>query len=693
MKNISTSLFRLTVCAFGLLYAPMAQAQCGAGEHSVSLIVNTDDYGYEGYWELTPGTNACGLGTIASGGNTNVGCTAGSQNQTQAGYGNNLSITEGPWCLTENAFYTIHYRDDWGDGGFHFRILIDGMIAHEFYDAGLGTDFTFQVVLPPLHDVACMTFRNKTLVQGRYMQQNANALKVLVFNYGAETVNSVNLSYSIDGGTAVSAQIAGLSIAPYQGQVVSHPISWTPTADGLYNIQFRIDSVNGAIDEVSNNNSEIAEYEIGPGRLSILDSYLNGTPTSSLIASNSIALPTDLDFHPTLSRKQLWIINKGTENSGGTTVTINQTGEPNQTSELLQDGNAWHFMSLPTAIAFGANGNFGTAPGVFDANHTGTANAFTGPTLWSSDPDVYAQPSGGNGSHIDMLHESPNSQGMAWERDNVYWLFDGYNNDIVRYDFVNDHNPGNSDHSDAIVRRYSDVSVLKDANGTVSHLELDEEKQWLYVVDNGHQRIFRMNIETGSPSLTPPAYGPHEAMAEYESITGYDWENVVTTGLSDPAGIAIQGNRMVVSDHQTGEIILYDISVIPALELRRIATNAQGIMGICIGPDGKIYYVETTGNKVQRLDPDATPLAMNKVEEATLSIYPNPSNGSIRIQAGANGQHLTVEVYSLPGQLIQRFQTNSGQFNDLQLTNGTYLLRVLDQSGKELGKKRAIICR
>ena len=49
-------------------------AQCGANEASVSLEVETDDYGYEGYWELTPGNGTCGVNTIAWGGNEVVGC-------------------------------------------------------------------------------------------------------------------------------------------------------------------------------------------------------------------------------------------------------------------------------------------------------------------------------------------------------------------------------------------------------------------------------------------------------------------------------------------------------------------------------------------------------------------------------------------------------------------------------------------
>ena len=77
-------------------------------------------------------------------------------------------------------------------------------------------------------------------------------------------------------------------------------------------------------------------------------------------------------------------------------------------------------MSLPSGISFSTNGNFATSPSVFDANHNG-GTPFTGPSLWSSDPSIYAQPSGGNGSHIDMLHENPNALGIESEEKNIFY--------------------------------------------------------------------------------------------------------------------------------------------------------------------------------------------------------------------------------------------------------------------------------
>lgn len=66
---------------------------------------------------------------------------------------------------------------------------------------------------------------------------------------------------------------------------------------------------------------------------------------------------------------------------------------------------------------------------------------------------IYAEPSGGNGSHLDMLHESPYCQGIASETLNRFWVVDGNLGDIVMYDFKADHGPGNNDHADGVVHR------------------------------------------------------------------------------------------------------------------------------------------------------------------------------------------------------------------------------------------------
>ncbi len=339
-----------------------------------------------------------------------------------------------------------------------------------------------------------------------------------------------------------------------------------------------------------------------------LSSNLSLLPNFTIIADNSDRVngPQDLDFHPSPSREgELWIINKGTENAptfGGSTVTIYDAGETSQTSELRQDGNAWHFMSLPTAIAFGNgtyNGefNFATSTGVYDANHDG-GDFFTGPSLWSSDMDVYARPSGGNGSHLDMLHGSPYSMGIAHEEGNAYWVFDGYHQEIVRYDFVEDHGPGADYHGDAIIQRYPEVRVTRDPE-VPSHMVLDKSTGWLYICETSQSRILRLNINSGNVAQNLPLL--NEPLAEHSEIGNVEWEVFYDSDLEKPCGIDIVENRLFVSDFETGDIICYNVDT--KMELARITTDATEIMGIKVGPVGKIWYVDYAENEVVRVDP------------------------------------------------------------------------------------------
>jgi hypothetical protein len=654
-------------------------AQCGANEASVSLEVETDDYGYEGYWELTPGNGTCGVNTIAWGGNEVVGCDMIAEQQNPGGYANNQTFEEGPWCLILGNQYTLHYRDDWGDGGFVFKIKVDGVILQEINGTGLGDDFTFTVETPPAYNVTLASFINSTRTMGYYQTLGDVFLSSTLTNLGSETITSMELNYRVDGGETITETVSGLSIENYEVLKFTYPTPWNAMEIGIHSIEMWVSLINGEADQVPENDLLTQEIEIGPAKLNLIDNYQIGNYSFNVIANSSdeIDHPTDLDYHSTWSLNQLWVINKETANTGGTTIVIDNAGQSNQSSEFFQDGNAWHFMSLPTGIAFSNNGNFATSPGVFDANHQGTASAFTGPTLWSGDLDIFAQPSGGNGSHLDMLHESPYSQGVAWEIDNVFWIFDGYNNDIVRYDFVDDHNPGNSYHGDAIVRRYSDESVAKDPAGIVpSHMILDEEKKWLYVVDNGNRRIIRIDITTGTQSPTEPSYGPHESMEEYVTITDYTWEVVVNQGLNKPAGIEIMGERLMVSDYETGKIHVYDINSMPASQLFEIQTPAQGIMGIVTAPNGEIVYADHDASEIVSISPAV--LSIDDTE-LNLSIYPNPSSNGFTIGNSNSNQVLDIDIFDVAGRRIESFNSvKSGTFMNPKLSAGAYIINCYE---------------
>jgi hypothetical protein len=308
-------------------------------------------------------------------------------------------------------------------------------------------------------------------------------------------------------------------------------------------------------------------------------------PEFRMIAMNTsrIDKPQDLDFHPT-RQNEVWIVNKGTEESGSTTNFIHK-----------KDGNAWHFMSLTSALAFSENGNWASTPNVLDANHDG--GRYTGPSLWSSDMSIYAEPSGGNGSHLDMVHQSPLSMGIAAEKQNIFWVFDGYYNNIIRYDFVDDHGPGNDYHSDAKLRRYTEVKVKRDPN-VPSHLVLDKEKKWLYIVDGGNKRILRLDINSGYVAANLPPVD--EDLAEYSRMAGANWEVFYDSGLQKPCGIDIVDNRLFISDYETGAIICIDVN--SKKQMARINTGSPGITGIKVYKN-RLWYVNETQNTLMVVSP------------------------------------------------------------------------------------------
>jgi hypothetical protein len=679
-------IYYFALICFITYYNSIVSAQCPVGEVEVTIQIETDNYGYEGYWQLVPAGNSCGSGIIASGGNTLVGCNGGGdQDQDPGGYGNNQTINVGPWCLTENASFTIHYIDDWGDGGFHFTVMVNGYVINEFTGSGSNHIFTFTATEPPAYDAAVIS-----LLTANYNPPGDISINGILFNYGTATLNSLDLNYQINSDPVITQNITGINILNNSEYHFYHSVMWIPSVFGVYTVKVWVNNLNGNADLNPTNDTALKTIEIGPGIANIIDQYVSTTTLVTTIGSTAdgINTPTDLDFHPTLTKKELWVINKETESTGGSTVKFSNAGEFNQTSLWQQDDNAWHFMSLPTGIAFSENENFATSPGVYDANHDGGA-PFTGPALWSSDPDIYSQNWGGLGSHIDMLHESPYSQGIAADHENVFWVFDGNSGDIVRYDFQDDHGPGNDDHSDGIIWRYSEENVAKDpANIVVSHLVLDKQTGWLYVVDNGNQRVIRINTNTGSFGGSP-SYDPYETLEQYVEITGYTWETVVDSGLQDPAGIDVIDNRMVVSDYSTGNILIYDISILPAVLLGQISTGNAGVQGIKIGYDGKIWFINSLTDIAARLDFE--PVGIAGSSENHFQIFPNPSSGKVRISGINSGEYDLIIRNNLGQVVFKQNSLNNQAALELNLSSGIYHANFYSKSEGKYSTENIII--
>ena len=329
-------------------------------------------------------------------------------------------------------------------------------------------------------------------------------------------------------------------------------------------------------------------------------------------SADGLYKPRDLDFHTDSSKaNELWVINENSAifdpNFGGSTVTFYNSGSDSQWADYRKDSYSAHFMNTASGIAFSDNGGFANTLDVQDAN--GNQNGyFSGCTLWEADTAIYARINQNGpelGSHWDMLHQSPFSVGIAAERDNIYWLFDGFHNTIAKYNFQDphpDHEHGGEDHSDGIIYRYDEVIVDRVA-GLSSHMVVDSLNDMLYICDTGNQRVIRIHINSGEIGSILDPYG--ENIEGYYSMINADFETVIDSGLALPTGIDIYNTFLLVSDYSTGEIFIYDLQVPNQFQL--IHTLETGIiedlMSIKVGPDGTIWFVSTNANKLYQILP------------------------------------------------------------------------------------------
>lgn len=284
----------------------------------------------------------------------------------------------------------------------------------------------------------------------------------------------------------------------------------------------------------------------------------------------------------------------------GQVALVQQATSATPSMTIKKDGNAWHFMRRPTAIAFGENGNLSTCGEARTDNFEDDALDYSGPVLWSSDPAIFGvtpEP-GQNGTHLDMLHDSPFCMGIAYERDNVYWVFNGKLGALDRYDFHAPHVIGGEDHSDGELARYVE-GQLQRVPEIPSHLALDRARGQLYVVDTAGGRVLRLAIASGVPGVNVPTNDPIPVHRRMDDVS---LEQVVAPGsLSAPSGIALSSDRVIVTDNATSRIWWFEFDGTPVGSVDT-GLPAGSLSGIAIGPDDKLYLSDLRTGTAYRVE-------------------------------------------------------------------------------------------
>lgn len=361
----------------------------------------------------------------------------------------------------------------------------------------------------------------------------------------------------------------------------------------------------------------------GGGNTKGLDAFGNGSNDISKVTVTEIAnsddgldVPRDLEFNPDVEG-ELWIINRADDS----VTVVFDAGTDSQDSTHIIDTYALHFMEEPSSISFGAATYSGSDSLTFGTcqesrntyNDQGPPNDFMGPALWSADLDVFGESNpeaiehntqvfgfyADLGSHLDMLHESPLCMGIAWETENVYWVFDGSDGTIVRYDFASDHDLGYDDHTDGVVSRFIEAEVER-VEDVPSHMDIDHATGLLYIADTGNSRITVLDTTTGEEGDRLSASEPGVDHHEMEGVTYSTFIDGSEFGLGQPSGLTLIDGYLLVTDHANGNLFAFDLE---GNLVDWMPTGLEGLMGVDARSIDDIWVVDAADDKVFRIQP------------------------------------------------------------------------------------------
>jgi len=328
-------------------------------------------------------------------------------------------------------------------------------------------------------------------------------------------------------------------------------------------------------------------------------------------ASDGLNTPRDLGFNPE-RLGELWVVNR-TDDS----VSIFfDSGTSGQTSEHIIDPYALHFMEEVSSIEFGNIGTFGTCQESRNTyNGNAAPNDFMGPTLWSTDFDIFGETNPAAvdyltrlygmqtdlGSHLDMLHETPLCMGIAWQYENAYWAFNGLKGSIDRNNFHLDHGPGFDDHSDGTIYRYGEGQFSR-VPDVPSHMKYDHNDHLLYIADTGNNAIKVLDIVAGEPVDRLPV---QEYGTAHYAIEGEDIQTLIDGseyGMEMPSGLTIVEDVLLVTDNATSTIFAFTLEG-DLIDMLETDFPSGALMGIYATSLEDIWLVNAVDNEVWRLQP------------------------------------------------------------------------------------------
>ena len=177
-------------------------------------------------------------------------------------------------------------------------------------------------------------------------------------NNGAASITGADINYSINGGTAATSSLTGLSIASNTSATVTSSTNWTPSAAGTYDIKVWLSNLNGSnSDSDTSNDTAMASVQVVPQLTTRYPLY--ETFTSSTCPP---CTPANVQM------ESVFDVNPGEYNSVKYQMNWPGTGDPYYTSEGGDRRGYYGVNSVPRVEIDGgwdSNGN-NVTQSVFD---------------------------------------------------------------------------------------------------------------------------------------------------------------------------------------------------------------------------------------------------------------------------------------------------------------------------------------
>ncbi len=162
--------------------------------------------------------------------------------------------------LYSASFPAYEWYDQYVDLSAYAGQTISVAIQNNAFDAYiLGVD-DLEIIELLDYDMAGTDISTFIGVKDGVAQDISGTLK----NYGNITVTSMNINYRIDGGSTVTENVTGLSIAPMTEYQFTHGTQWTPSGTGAATIEVWASNINGNADLLTANDiflKDVTVYE------------------------------------------------------------------------------------------------------------------------------------------------------------------------------------------------------------------------------------------------------------------------------------------------------------------------------------------------------------------------------------------------------------------------------------------------